>query len=162
LVQKDYLQAKGYAYKPNSFYSGVYAGTTDTGESSPIWSVRAMEHTPKAHLEMIDGKASIQETKRTSTNHVYAVSVAKKTLFEENTLYFPGWQIKANNVPVSIEFQDMQYRGTMLFFLDKGNYTVNVSYSETKLRLICDIISLVSLIALIGLFGFMFVKTRFS
>ncbi len=161
-VSKDYVKAKGYLYKPVSFYTGIYSGTTDTGESSPIWSVRFMEHFPKAHLEVLDGKATVKEIKRTSTDHQYTVTVAKRTLFEENTLYFPGWEIKANNVPVNIQFQDMQYRGTMLFFLEKGNYTVGTKYSETKLRLICDLISLVSLIALGGLFIFRFVKTRLS
>jgi len=161
-VSKDYLKANGFSHKPASFYTGVYQGTTDTGESSPLWSVRFMEHFPKAHLEMLDGKATVKEIKRTSTDHQYTVTVEKRTLFEENTLYFPGWEIMANNIPVTIEFQDMQYRGTMLFFLDKGNYTVEAKYSETKLRLICDIISLVSLIALVGLFGFRFVKTRLS
>jgi hypothetical protein len=121
-----------------------------------------MEHAPKAHLEMLDGKATIKGIKRTSTDHLYTVNVAKRTLFEENTLYFPGWQIKVNNVPVSIEFQDMQYRGTMLFILDKGNYVVEAKYSETKLRLICDLVSLISLISLAGLFGFGFVKTKLS
>jgi len=161
-VSKDYVKAKGYLYKPVSFYTGIYSGTTDTGESSPIWSVRFMEHFPKAHLEVLDGKATVKEIKRTSMEHQYTVTVAKRTLFEENTLYFPGWEIKANNAPVNVQFQDMQYRGTMLFFLEKGNYTVEAKYSETKLRLICDLISLVSLITLGGLFIFGFVKRRFS
>lgn len=162
LVSKDYLKAKDYLYKPASFYTGIYYSTTDTGESSPIWSIRGMGHTAKAHLEVLDGKATVKELKRTSTNHIYSVDVTKRTLFEENTLYFPGWEIKANNVPVNIQFQDMQYRGTMLFFLNKGSYVVKVSYSETKLRLTCDIISLISLIVLVGLFGFGFVKRKFS
>jgi len=161
-ISKDYLKAKDYLYKPAGFYTGIYNGTTDTGESSPIWSVRFMEHTSKTHLEMLDGKATIKEIKRTSTDHLYTVNVVKRTLFAENTLYFPGWEIKANNTSVNIQFQNMQYRGTMLFFLDKGNYVIESKYSETKLRLICDLVSLVSLISLAGLFGFEFVKTKLS
>jgi len=160
--EKDYLKAKAYSYQSANFYTGVYQGTTDTGESSPLWSVRFMEHFPKAHLDMLDGKATIKEIKRTSTDHQYAVTVEKRTLFEENTLYFPGWEIKANNIPVAVQFQNMQYRGTMLFFLDKGNYTIEAKYSETRLRLISDIISSISLIVLLGLFIFRFVKMRLS
>lgn len=161
-ISKDYVKANGYLYKPESFYSGIYQGTTDTGESAPIWSTRFMEHFPKAHLEMLDGKATIKELKRTSTDHQYLVQVEKRTLFEENTLYFPGWEIKANNIPVNIQFQNMQYRGTMLFFLDKGNYSVEAKYSETKLRLFFDIVSLISLIILVCILSFRFVKTRLS
>jgi uncharacterized membrane protein len=161
-ISKDYLEPKGYLYKPASFYTGVYHSTTDTGESAPIWSVRFMEHTPKAHLEMLDGQATIKETGRTSTSHAYTVSVKKKTLFAENTLYFPGWSILANGAPVDIQFQDPHYKGIMTFRLDPGTYKIQAIYRETKLRLICDLISLTSLAVLISLLGFRFVKGKFS
>jgi hypothetical protein len=161
-ISKDYLKAKGYLYKPASFYSGIYYSTTDTGESSPIWSIRFMEHTAKAHLEMLDGKATVKEISRTSTNHLYTVNVQKRTLFAENTLYFPGWEISANGKPVTIQFQDPHYKGIMTFRLNPGTYQIQASYHETKLRLIADIISFVSIVALAGLLCFWFVKKRFS
>ena len=157
-ISKNYMVPKGYLYKPVSFYTGIYNGTTDTGESSPIWSVRFMEHRPSARLQVLDGKAKVQEVKRISTEHTYTVKVDKSTLFAENTLYFPGWEIKANNIPVNIQFQNMQYRGVMLFRLGQGDYVVEAKYSETKLRLISDLISAASLIFLLGILGFRFVK----
>ncbi len=162
LVQKDYLKAKDYLYKPTDFYTEIYHSTTDTGESAPIWSVRFMEKVPKAHLEVLDGKATVKEVKRSSTQHAYKIDVEKRTLFAENTLYFPGWQIKANSIPVNIQFQNMQHRGVMLFFLDKGNYTVEAKYSETKLRLVSDIISFACLVTIIILLSFRFVKLKRS
>jgi len=162
LVSKDYVKANGYLYKPASFYTGIYFSTTDTGESAPIWSVRGMEHTPKAHLEMLDGKATIKEIKRTSTEHLYTVNAAKKTLFAENTLYFPGWAILANGVPVSIQFQDPHYKGIMTFRLNPGTYQIRAVYNETKLRLICDLISLTSLAILVGSLSLRFVKEKLS
>lgn len=162
LVSKDYLKARDYLYKPASFYTGIYYSTTDTGESSPIWSVRFMEHTPKTHLEVLDGKASVKEVKRTSTDHVYSVNVWKETLFAENTLYFPGWEILANKVPVNIQFQDPHYKGIMTFKLSPGQYRIEAFYQETKLRIIFDIISLLSLVIILGWVSFKFVKSRFS
>jgi uncharacterized membrane protein len=161
-ISKDYVEAKGYLYKPDSFYTGIYYSTTDTGESAPIWSVRFMEHTPKAHLEMLDGQATIKETGRTSTSHAYTVNVKKKTLFAENTLYFPGWSILANGIPVNVQFQDPHYKGIMTFRLDPGTYKIQAIYRETKLRLICDLISLTSLVMLVSLLGLRFVKGKFS
>lgn len=157
-ISSFYWYPKGYQYKPESFYTGIYNSTTDTGESAPIWSVRFMEKRPKAHLEVLDGKAAVREISRTSTMHIYNLVVDKKTLFAENTLYFPGWEIKANGIPVTIEFQNMQYRGIMLFFLEKGSYVVEVKYSETRLRKISDLLSGASLITLIGFAAFLFVK----
>lgn len=151
VISSFYWKPKAYQNKPESFYTGVYESTTDTGESAPIWSVRFMEKKPKARLEVIDGSASIKELKRTSAYHKYQLIVNRPTLFEENTLYFPGWEIKANGLPLKIEFQNMTYRGVMLFNLPKGNYVVEAKYSETKLRLISDLISVFGLLLLIAL-----------
>jgi hypothetical protein len=111
---------------------------------------------------MLDGQAAIKETGRTSTSHAYTVNVKKKTLFAENTLYFPGWSILANGIPVDIQFQDPHYKGIMTFRLDPGTYKIQAIYRETKLRLICDLISLTSLVMLVSLLGLKFVKGKFS
>jgi len=159
---KDYIKANGYLYKKDSFFSGIYNSTTDTGESSPIWSVRFMEKRAKAHLEVLDGKATVRELKRISTYHLYSVDVKRKTLFAENTLYFPGWNILANKKPVDIEFQDPHYRGIMTFRLDKGSYLVEAYYKETKIRALSDAISIVVISSIIGFSLFKFVKARLS
>ena len=151
-LSKDYMKPKGYLYKQESFYTGIYNGTTDTGESAPIWSVRFMEHRPKAPMEVITGKAVIKEVKRTSTVHLYSVDVLQDSRFLENTLYFPGWEITANAVPLTLQFQDPKYRGLMTFNLTKGRYIVEAKYGETKLREMADLISMLSLLCLIGLF----------
>lgn len=159
-LQKDYFAPKAYQQRPESFYAGVYHSTTDTGESSPIWSVRFMEHTPKAHMEIIDGKATIKELERKSTFHKYEINVVNKTLFRENTLYFPGWEIKANNVKQDIQFQNMQYRGVMLFSLDKGNYTVEVIFKATKLRLMSESLSIITFFGILVIIALRFIKKR--
>lgn len=162
IIGSFYSKPKDYQYKPESFYTGVYKGTTDTGESAPIWSVRFMEKFPKTHLEVIDGKAEIKDLERTSTFHKYSVKTDKNTLFAENTLYFPGWEITANGKPLHIEFQNMSYRGIMLFNLQKGDYIIEANYKETKLRAISDAVSVAVLFNIIGFLFFRFVKPKFS
>jgi hypothetical protein len=160
VLSKDYLRPKTYLQKPVSFYTGIYKGTTDTGESSPIWSIRFMEKFPKAHMEVIDGNAKIKEIKRTFTYHEYEVNVKNKTLFSENTLYFPGWEISANNKPVQVQYQNMTYRGVMLFFLEPGNYNVKVIYRETKLRAFADGISVVVIFNILGFYLARFIRYK--
>ena len=162
IISSFYWRPRAYLYKPVSFYTGIYNGTTDTGESAPIWSVRFMEKRPKAHLEVIDGDAKIKELDRKSTYRKYQVQVNKNTLFAENTLYFPGWEIKANGKPLEIEFQNMTYRGVMLFNLSKGDYIIEARYKETKLRAIADAISVIVLFNILGFLSFRFVKHKFS
>lgn len=162
VANRSYWHANDYLQKEDSFFEGIYAGTTDTGESSPIWSVRFMEKRPKAHLEVIDGDAEIKEIDRKSTYHKYQVQVNKNTLFGENTLYFPGWEIKANGILRNIEFQNKDYRGIMTFNLNEGSYVVESIYKETKLRLISDIISFTALSVAVFLLLFKFVKPKLS
>jgi uncharacterized membrane protein len=143
---------KGYQAHDESFYSGVYAGTTDTGESSPVWSVRFMEHAPASALEVIDGDAAVTMGKRTTTLHEYTVSAQKPTLMMENTLYFPGWTISVNGKPAVIEWQNPNYRGLMMFRLPQGaNQTVRVVFEDTKVRTIADWISIISVVVLLWL-----------
>ena len=147
-LNKDYMSAKGYMDKSENFYTSVYPGTTDTGESAPIWSVRFMEKLPKSHVEVIQGKADVTEGKRTSTLHQYKISNASNAGIRENTLYFPGWQVLVDGKPVSIQYQDANNRGLITFFVSNGNHDVQIKFTETRLRLIADIISIVGLLAL--------------
>jgi len=151
---KDYIHAKGYLYKEDSFFSGIYNGTTDTGESSPIWSVRFMEKKPKAHIQVISGEAVIKELSRKSTVHVYGIDATEKSRILENTLYFPGWEVYMDGMIVKdVEFQDPANRGLMTFFVEEGKHNVEIKFGETKLRLFADMISATSLVVIIFLSG---------
>lgn len=145
-LNKDYWHAKGFILKEENFYTSVYKSTTDTGESAPIWSVRFMEKEPTKNAELIGGLAEIDNIYRNSTNHSYKIIVHKKAQIRENTLYFPGWKVYANNKSLPIEYQDPNSRGLITFFLDPGEHLVKIVFEETRLRLISDYISLAALI----------------
>lgn len=147
-INKDYWHAKGYLYKPETFFTGIYNGTTDTGESAPIWSVRFMEKAPKAHMEVIGGNAKITEMKRTSTFHSYTITALTKVQLRENTLFFPGWKVFVDGRKVPVQFQDATNRGVMTFYVEKGIHAVTISFSETKLRFIADIVSIFAIFSL--------------
>ncbi len=146
---KDYWHANGLLQKPESFYTSIYNSTTDTGESSPIWSIRFMEHRPKKHIEVILGKAGIEEFSRISTKHMYKITTDEKIRLRENTLYFPGWEVMVDGKNVPVEFQDPQNRGLMTFFVGKGEHDVNIVFRETKLRTLANDISILSLFLLL-------------
>lgn len=148
LLNKDYWHARGYIQKSESFFNNIYFGTTDTGESAPIWSIRFMEHSPKAHIEVISGEAVVSELSRSSTVHRYKITAKGKARIRENTLYFPGWEILVDGRPSEIEFQDPANRGLMTFYVEKGKHLIVVRFKETKLRLLADSISGLALASL--------------
>ena len=151
ILNKEHWHAKAFLIRPEQFYTGIYNGTTDTGESSPVWSVRFMEKRPAAHLELIDGHTTIKEQERTSVTHRYTVTAETRSLMQENTLYFPGWKVFIDGHETPVEYQNMNYRGVMTFFVPAGEHSVLVQFSDTKLRLISNIVSLGCLCVLIGL-----------
>lgn len=144
-------RAKEYKRYPETFFTGIYNSTTDTGESSPIWSVRFMEKRPEQAAYLIPEAGNITIGMRTSTMRSYHVEVKNTARFVENTLYFPGWQVTINGVPLppdKLQFQDPAYRGLMTLELMPGSYDIRFSFSETKLRRIADGISIVAFVGL--------------
>jgi len=150
-LNSQYWHANGYLYKNDSFFSSVYNGTTDTGESSPVWSVRFMEKRPVSHMQIILGKGTIAEKSRMPLKHNYQIISTTNVRILENTLYFPGWSITVDDKKVPIQFQDPSYRGLMTFFVPKGEHLISVAFAETKVRLFSDIISLGSIIGICSL-----------
>jgi hypothetical protein len=155
-------KANSYSDKPESFYSDIYSGTTDTGESSPIWSIRFMEKTPTSHLEAINGKVTVQEKIHSSTIHTYKIISTSKVRIVENTLYFPGWEVYINGRKANIEFQDPEYRGLITFWIEKGENQIKIIFRDTKLRSLANIISLITICLITGITLFSYInKTRF-
>lgn len=160
VINKDYWHANGFINKQESFYSGIYNSTTDTGESAPIWSVRFMEKRPKSKVEIIEGYGQIKEINRNFTKREYRVVATGKIRILENTLYFPGWTVLVDGKPVNIEFQDQNHRGLITFNVDKGIHRVNINYVETKIRLLADMVSLASLVVVIFYMAFNFLGRK--
>lgn len=154
---------KGYQVHDDSFYSGIYGGTTDTGESSPIWFVRFMEHPPDNPLDVVDGDATVTVGKRTTTMHEYTITARKPTLMLENTLYFPGWMIYLNGLPTGIEWQNPTYRGIMTFRVTPGvNQSVRVAFGDTRTRTIGNRVSMLAFafVLLTGIGGLLWQKRK--
>lgn len=151
IAENSYWHAKAYVSRPDSTYAGIFKGPSDTGESSPRWGIRFMESGYTAPLEVLEGKAQVTVQKRTSTLHTYIVSADTTAKLMENTLYFPGWHVFVDGKEVSVEFQNEQHRGLMLFNLSSGKHEISVVFNETKFRLAADYVSLGALIILLYL-----------
>lgn len=145
---KDYWYAKEYKERDESFYTSIYKGTTDTGESAPIWSIRFMEKEPTSRIAVLEGEAQIFERQRTSTIHKYTIKAENSARIIENTLYFPGWHVYANGVEIPIQFQDQNHHGIITFTIPKGENSVDIIFKETKLRGISNMITLTTLVIL--------------
>ena len=144
-------RVQGYLAREDTYYIYDYSGTTDTGESSPMWSTRGVEEKAKKKIELIGGIGTFTEVYRNSTIHIYKITADNELQFLDNTVYFPGWKAYADKVEVPVEYQDLNHRGLITFRVPKGTKNVEVRFEDTKLRRISNIISLTSLFALFGI-----------
>ncbi|MDP1721716.1 MAG: 6-pyruvoyl-tetrahydropterin synthase-related protein [Candidatus Gottesmanbacteria bacterium] len=162
IISSNMWYPNGYINYPHEYFTGIFDGTTDTGEASPIWSVRFMEQRPKAPIEVISGDARIETRLRNTTTREYAITNEHEVQLVENTLYFPGWNVFVDNNIIPIEFQSSLHRGLMTFFVPKGTHTVKIRFSDTKVRRTANWISALSIVVLtsIGIGGFLWQKRR--
>lgn len=147
-----YWVANGYFSRSDVFYNKVYLGTTDTGESAPIWSVRFMENAPRAAIEVIGGYGETHMLERKALTHTYLVDAKNRVRLRENTLYFPGWIVFIDNnklLDSEVEQQDPANRGLITFFVPEGKHKVVIQFTETKLRLFADFLSMATIIVLV-------------
>lgn len=151
-LSRDYWKPRDYLLKQEGFYKSVYNGTTDTGESAPIWSVRFMEKRPKAPAEVIAGTGVVSEISRSSTHRKYQIDAATKIRVRENTLYFPGWRVYVDGERYNgVQFQDPANRGLMTYYVQPGKHTVDVVFKDTRLRTVASYITLASLAIIAGI-----------
>lgn len=152
-----YWHANEYKIINDTYLMKPFPSTTDTGESSPIWSTRSMDEYPKDGIEILDGNSEIVKVKGNSTYHEYIIDAKTKTRIKENTLYFPGWKIyDNNNLLTNIEFQDPANRGVMTFYIEPGLHNIVLIFEDTKIRKISNYISLTS-IFLVLIFPIIFI-----
>ncbi len=146
-----YTIPQGYFYTLDKFENGLYKSTTDTGESSPIWSVRFMEHFPKSPIEVIEGKGSVKEIIHKTTYRKYEFKSDQSARILVNILYFPNWIIYVDGKKQIMQFQDPNYRGLMTFIVTGRPHTIEAIYENTKLRTMSDLISFTSVVGILGL-----------
>lgn len=155
LTTYPYWHAKEHTTRPDSYYTDIYEGTTDTGESSPLWSVRFMEKKPEEPTSVIDGQAEIVPISRTSVSRHYTIhGITETSRIRENTLYFPGWNVYIDGVRQSLKdvwWQDPAHRGLITYFVPSGTHAVSIVFERTMVRLMSEIISAVSIAAVVSI-----------
>lgn len=149
IASASFWNANSYLTYPESFYTSVYKGTTDTGESAPIWSVRFMLEEPEGESEVILGNADIKRRERSGTYREYEIIAKERSRIVENTLYFPGWKVLVNGKEEDIEFQDPSQRGLITYYVPEGKNKVEIIFGNTKLRTISEYATITGLIMVI-------------
>jgi len=143
LSNSSFWHIKGISGQyPDSFWINSYKGTTETGESTPLWTIRFQEKDPVAKVQAVQGTLeSIEISNWQFENHQYILQTKASTRIADNTLYFPGWKVFVNGKDAAIEFQDENWRGIITYDVPAGKSNIVVQFTDTKIRKLANIIT---------------------
>ncbi|HWY78783.1 MAG TPA: 6-pyruvoyl-tetrahydropterin synthase-related protein [Candidatus Sulfotelmatobacter sp.] len=105
--------------------------------SSPKWAdlqKSKLRIRPTSHLQILSGKAQIQELLHTSLDHKYIIQANSTVKMKENTLYFPGWTLFIDGKEHAITYTDKVSPGVIIFTLNKGLHEIELIYQDTPDR----------------------------
>lgn len=136
-----YIRVAGYEKRPATFYTNFPNTTYFHGEATTVWSTGDFAAYPAAPVEVVSGIATVSGYVKSNASHTYTVNADTTADIVDNTLYYPGWQVRDNGIKLPIEFQNQHHRGLITFKIPKGSHEIVVSFHETPLRLASDLIS---------------------
>lgn len=130
-------------------YWNFSLNSTYYGETDLIWSKGPAENYPKQRVELIGGDGEIFNFKKKSNLQTFSVNAKTKIQLVDHTQYYPGWRVFVDGVLIPIEFQDQNWRGQITFYVPQGEHQIKVAFSENKLRLITDFLTVLATVTLL-------------
>lgn len=151
LLRFPQLYGKNYVATDDSVYlssrDNLYAQVMNTIWTGPTQSYPVK----KVKGEIIEGRGKIVKRIESNSWRTYdVIAESPEIRLVDNTFYFPGWKVYVDHNETPIEFQDMNYRGVITYRIPAGRHTVEVRFTNTKVRLLANVVSLLS-IGVLGL-----------
>lgn len=149
LIRFPQLYGKNYILFPQTQYYFTPTNLHSVNMNT-IWTGKTDEYPVKSKKpEIIEGKGKILVSEVHNSWRKYEIEAENKLRLVDYTFYFPGWAAYVDGKKTEIEFQDMNYRGIITYFVPKGKHTVFLKFEDTKVRLFAKIISAISIVIFI-------------
>lgn len=154
ILSVSYLFPKAYTDKAETYYTTNLDTTTTHNEYLPLWVKKAPTSLPQ---KLVESTGNISNLASSNKKIVFNHSNDKQETVTINKIYFPGWQatVDGGSVPISY-YNEM---GVMQLLIPSGAHSVVLSFSETPLHLLADVVSVVSFV-LLCLMGYFELRQR--
>lgn len=143
VVNFRYAKPVSFINYPDEYYLTNEATTTSANELMPIWVQEKPTERPKNRVEVIGGKAKIDQVAFNAKKTQFDVVAEAESEIQINMIYFPGWQAKVDGKITPLSYDNEE--GVIRMKIFSGKHQVVVEFKETPLRLFADAVSLVSL-----------------
>lgn len=143
---KPFMYPKIFQNYPDAFYSTNMDTTTVRNEYMPKWVNKIPASIYKEKVEVLKGDGKIQNLFNNGNRISFNISSFTGTELQVNTVYFPGWKVKIDDREFPISYSNSN--GLIRFKTPQGFHMTSVSFSETPMRILSDLISIGSIILL--------------
>lgn len=126
--------------------------TTYFGETDVIWSAGPAGSYPPQPVTVIEGAATVDAFEKRTHVHTYTITATTPVRIVDHTQYFPGWRVYLDGTKIPIEFQDVNWRGLLTYGIPEGQHNVRVVFSESKVRLMANTLTLMSVAIMLTIF----------
>jgi len=102
-------------------------------------------------VAILEGEANLTDVSIMNSKRSFNIDSSAPVRMIDYTFYFPGWKVFVDGAEVPIEFQDVENKGVITYWVPEGKHTVEVIFTNTKTVLAGNYLSLFGLMAI----GFM-------
>lgn len=135
-----------YVNRGDSYYLTNEGTTTSSDELMPLWVKEKPKNRYNEKVEIIEGNATISDLKYNSKSLSFSYSASSDTTFRVNTIYYPGWNVYIDYEKVEIDYDNNL--GVMDIKASQYRKEVTMTFDETPIRTVANIISIFSLLTL--------------
>ncbi len=152
------LYGKNYVQYPESRYSfGIV--NPHNANMNTVWMGQTWDYPIEAQKgAIIEGTGTITERTERNGLRKYQVTAQSDIRMVDYTFYFPGWKLLVDGSEHPMEFQDPEYRGVITYRLPAGNHSIELTYADTRLRLLAKLISIGAIVICIAQAVFLYMK----
>lgn len=139
-----------FVSRPIGYYTTNEATTTVADEYMPRWVSEVPKHRTVDVLDVVSGDANLSTRRFSKESIQVTVDAKKESVVVINKIYYPGWGVIVDNVPVPIDYQNSF--GFMRITIPTGIHEMRAAFRETPQRFFIDIISAASFICYLVFF----------
>jgi hypothetical protein len=131
-------------HAPLSTYEaeGLQPAAPKWTDISNLW----IKNVPANHISISLGNGFVKEISRSPIEHEYLIDAKSALAIEENTLYFPGWNLYING-KLHKTFLRNDPQGTIGFYVPPGLHNVILKFEDTPIRKFSKSLTLIGFLA---------------
>ena len=153
-VSRHWWSWVGQIPASDDYYKNYQETTTAGGEFTPRDISVDIQQLAIPKAEILAGSGEIAIDKIRANKLQLNAEIQEDSILKLGILNFPGWRVKLNGHEVetlaNFKNQKGDYSGLIVVNLPQGNYKVQATFGETKLRYFADYLTLLSLILITG------------